>query len=165
MVLYLTGSDVCSGVEGCSRNSARFCENECMRHIAILTVLLVLLMPARLAAQYSRRRLGSATATSGPYNGPAVTFNGTVKTIAKKELTVDLDPADPGAERQSLTFRLSKKTKFLKGDRPIKPSDIEVGVHISLDATRDGDQKLSALTVMAAPPGKPGDKRAEKAGQ
>ena len=107
-----------------------------MRHIAILTVLLGLLLPARLPAQYSRRRPASATANSGPYNGPAVTFNGTVKTLTKKELTVDLDPTDPGADRQSLTFRVSKKTKFLKDDQPIKPSDIEVGVHISLDQRR-----------------------------
>jgi hypothetical protein len=69
---------------------------------------------------------------------------------------VDLDPTDPSADRQSLTFRVSRKTKFLKGDQPIQPSDIEVGAHISLDATRDGDLKLSALNVVVAPPAKPG---------
>jgi hypothetical protein len=126
-------------------------------------VLLALLLPARLPAQYSRRRgPAAATANSGPYSGPAVTFNGTVKALTKKELTVDLDPTDPGAERQSLTFRLSKKTKFLKDDQPVKPSDIEVGTHIALDATRDGDLKLSALNVMVAPLGKPAGKPAEK---
>jgi hypothetical protein len=134
-----------------------------MRYLAMFLVLLALWLPARLPAQYSRRRgPASATANSGPYGGPAVTFNGTVKALTKKELTVDLDPADPGADRQSLTFRLSKKTKFLKDDEPIKPSDIEVGTHISVDATRDGDLKLSALNVLVAPPGKPADKSAEK---
>ena len=123
--------------------------------MAIFPVLVALLLPAKLPAQYSRRRLGSATATSGPYNGPAVTFNGTVKTLTKKELTLDLDPPDPGADRQTLTFRLSKKTKFLKGDQAIKPSDIGLGTHISLDATRDGDAKFSALNVMVATAGKP----------
>jgi hypothetical protein len=134
-----------------------------MRHVTIIIVLLALWLAPRLPAQYSRRRGPvAATATSGPYNGPAVTFNGTVKAIAKKELTVDLDPADPDAERQSLTFRLSKKTKFLKDDKEIKASDLEAGMHVSLDATRDGDQKLSALNVIVAPPGKPGDKPADK---
>jgi hypothetical protein len=76
---------------------------------------------------------------------------------------MDLDRPEPEAEQQSLTFRLSKKTKFLKDDQPIKLSDIAVGTHISLDATRDGDLKLSALNVMVAPPGKPEDKSAEKA--
>jgi len=78
-----------------------------------------------------------------------------VKTLTNKELIVDLDRADPEAEQQSLTFRVSKKTRFLKDDRPIKPSDIQVGTHISLDATREGDLKLSALAVVVAPPGKP----------
>jgi len=134
-----------------------------MRQIAIVTLLLAILLPARSPAQYSRRRGPvSATANSGPYNGPAVTFNGTLKALTKKELIVDLDPTDPGAERQSLTFRFSKKTKFLKDEQPIKPSDLEVGAHITLDATRDGDQKLSALNVMVAPPGKAGEKPAEK---
>lgn len=130
-----------------------------MRFLAMFLVLLVLLPQARLPAQYSRRRgPAPATANSGPYGGPAVTFNGTVKALTKKELIVDLDPTDPGAERQSLTFRLSKKTRFLKDDRPVKPSDIEVGTHTSLDATRGGDLKLSALNVMVAPPGKPAGK-------
>jgi len=128
-----------------------------MRHIAILPVLVALLLPALLPAQYSRRRTSSATANSGPYSGPAVTFNGTVKTLTKKELIVDLDPADPEAERQTLTFRLSKKTKFSKDDQSIALSDIAVGTHISLDATRDGDLKFSALNVMVAP-GKPAGK-------
>ena len=135
-----------------------------MRHILVFSVLLALLA-ALLPAQggYSRRRGPvSATANSGPYSGPAVTFNGTVKVLTKKELIVDLDSTEPSAERQSLTFRLSKKTKFLKDDKEVKPSDIEVGTHITLDATRDGDLKLSALNVMVAPPGKPGGTPAER---
>jgi hypothetical protein len=133
-----------------------------MRYIAILSLILAVLLPVRMPAQYARRLPTSATATAGPYKGPAVSFNGTVKAITKKDLTLDLDPGDPGADRQSITFRVSKKTKFLKGDRPIKPSDIEVGTHISLDATRDGDQKLSALNVLVAAAHKPDDKSAEK---
>jgi multidrug efflux pump subunit AcrA (membrane-fusion protein) len=133
-----------------------------MRHIAIFSVLLAILLPVGLTAQYSRRRPSTATAASGPYTGPAVTFNGTVKAVTKKELVVDLDLADPGADQQTLTFRLSTKTKYTKDGQPVKPTAIEAGMHISLDATRDGDQKLSALNVIVAPPAKPGDKPAEK---
>jgi len=130
-----------------------------MRHLAIFLVLLALLLPARLPGQYTRRRGPvSATANAGPYGGPAVTFNGTVKALTKKELIVELDRPDPDAEQQSLTFRLSKKTRFLKDDQPVKPSDIEAGTHITLDATRDGDLKFSALNVMVAPQGKTGEK-------
>jgi hypothetical protein len=37
-----------------------------------------------------------------------------VKVLTKKEIIVDLDRPEPGAEQQTLTFRLPKKTKFLK---------------------------------------------------
>lgn len=122
-----------------------------MRHIAIYPVILALLLAAMSPAQYARRRgPSSASANSGPYTGPAVTFNGTLKALTKKELLVDLDRAAPSDDPESLTFRFSKKTKFLKGDKPIQASDMEVGMHITLDATRDGDQKLSALNVMVA---------------
>ncbi len=67
--------------------------------------------------------------------------------MTKKEITIDLD-----AEQESLTLRRSGKTKFFKNDQEIKAADIAVGTHVTLDATRDGDQKLSALKVMIAPP-------------
>jgi hypothetical protein len=129
-----------------------------MRYLSILPVFLALLLPACLPAQYSRWPT-RATANAGPYGGPAVTFNGTVKALSKKELIVEVDRPDPDAEPETLTFRVSKKTKFLKADQPIKPSDIEVGTHISLDATRDGDLKMSALNVMVAMPDKADGKR------
>jgi hypothetical protein len=120
-----------------------------MRHLAILTVLLALLAPP-MGAQYVRRQPGLAT--PGPYGGPPVTFNGVLKSITKKQLIVDLDQTDPESAQQSLTFRFSKKTKFMKGDQAIKPADIAMGTHISLDATRDGDQKFSAVNVFVVPP-------------
>ena len=136
-----------------------------MRIIFIYAALWALLMAALSPAQvYSRRRPSIATATSGPYNGPAVTFHGTLKAISKKELLIELDASgqtqeqsQEQAEEQSLTFRISRKTKFLRNDQEIKPSDIPLGAHLTLDATRDGDLKLSVLNVMvAAPPTKPG---------
>src|ERR1700722_4814351 len=105
---------------------------------------------AVLPGQYSRRRAAAATATAGPYNGPAVSFSGTVKSLSKKEIIIDMD------SEQSLTLRRSGKTKFFKDDKEIKAADIPVGTHVTLDATRDGDQKLSALKVMVAPAAPPG---------
>jgi hypothetical protein len=122
-----------------------------MRYPTLVTALLALLLPGISAAQYGYGRRGpsAATANSGPYTGPAVTFHGTVKVLTKKELIVDLDKAGPTEDQQTLTFRVSRKTKFLKDDKEIKPADFAVGMHITVDATRDGDQKLSALNVMA----------------
>src|ERR1700677_862811 len=123
-----------------------------MRNILVWTALWVAMTAAVLPGQYlpgqcGRRRATAATATAGPYNGPAVSFNGTVKSLTKKEIIIDLD-----SEEESLTLRRSGKTKFFKDDKEIKAADIPVGTHVTLDATRDGDQKLSALKVMVAPP-------------
>jgi len=112
----------------------------------------VFFAPLTASAQggYSRRRSSVATATSGPYTGPAVTFRGTVRAIGKKEITIDLDEAAQN-EDHSLTLRRSGKTKFTEGDHEIKASDVKVGAHVAIDATREGDQKLAALNVMIAP--------------
>lgn len=131
-----------------------------MRNILVWTALLVVMTAAvlpgqYLPGQYSRRRPTSATATAGPYNGPAVTFNGTVKALTKKQIIIDLDSAE-----ESLTLRRSGKTKFFKDDQEIKAADIAVGTHVTLDATRDGDQKLSALKVMVVPAAAPTAKAA-----
>jgi hypothetical protein len=120
-----------------------------MRNILVWTALLMAMTAAVLPGQYSRRR-SVATATAGPYTGPAVSFNGTVKSLTKKEIIIDLD-----SEQESLTLRRSGKTKFFKDDKEIKAADVPVGTHVTLDATRDGDQKLSALKVMVAPAATP----------
>ncbi|HVN03650.1 MAG TPA: hypothetical protein VMT86_04480 [Bryobacteraceae bacterium] len=125
-----------------------------VRQLAILASLVAICFPLRSPAQYYPRRGSVATVTPGPYHGPAVTFNGTVKAVTKKELIVDLDRRDPADQQETLTFRLSRKTRFLQGDRAIKPEVIAVGMHISLDATREGDQKLSAVDVIVPVPAK-----------
>ncbi len=130
-----------------------------MRYVILLPTVMAVLLPSLAPGQMMPRRRGpvAATANSGPYNGPAVTFHGTLKAITKKELVVDLDKTEPTEDQQSLTFRLSRKTKFLKNDQEIKPADLAVGAHLTIDATRDGDQKMSALNVMTgAPAAKPG---------
>lgn len=134
-----------------------------MRFLAVVALFAVAILPAHLAGQYSRRRgPTSATATAGPYKGPAVTFNGTVKSITKKDVLVELDRNDPSADQESLTFRFSKKTTFTKADQTIKATDIAVGNHVSLDAIREGDQKLTALNVIVGEPGKSDGKQPAK---
>jgi hypothetical protein len=73
-----------------------------------------------------------------------------LKALTTKELIIDVDSGEQ-TDKQSLTLRRSRKTKFFKSSKEIQPSEIPTGAHITLDATRDPDQKLSALNVTVAP--------------
>ncbi len=106
-----------------------------------------LLAPALLFGQYRRMR-GPVAGTTPQSDLPAVTFQGSLRAITKKDLTIEV--AD--ASDQSLTFRITHKTKFTKDGKEIKRADISVGTLIAVDATRDPDQKFSALNVLVNPP-------------
>jgi hypothetical protein len=109
-------------------------------------IIVGLLTPALMFSQYTRRPRGYPTNPS-VYDGPAVTFQGNLKALSKKELRIDVD-----AEEQSLTFRVSKKTHFLKDGKEIKLADVPLGTLVAVDAMRDPDQKFSALNVVVNPP-------------
>jgi hypothetical protein len=122
-----------------------------MPRIIAAWAIAALLTPALVFSQgtYGRRPLYGPYGTTNPgANGvPAVTFQGHVKTLTKKELRIDSD-----SENQSLTFRLSRKTHFFKDGKEIKPADIHAGSLVAVDATRDPDLQFSALNVVLNPP-------------
>jgi hypothetical protein len=117
-----------------------------MPRFVVAWALAVLLIPALMFSQYTRRRPYPGTNPS-IYDVPAVTFTGNLKMINKKELRIDVD-----SEEQSLTFRVTKKTHFLKDGKEIKLADVNPGTLVAVDATRDPDQKFSALNVVVNPP-------------
>jgi hypothetical protein len=126
---------------------AAACENRDMR------VAVFVLVPFLLAAQYRtpRRAPGANTGSTGAYNLPAVTFHGTVKQISGKEIVIVSD------EQQEITIHRTRKTKFLKSDKEIKPSDIPEGAAVTLDVTKAPDLSLLAVNVFVDAP-KPAQK-------
>jgi hypothetical protein len=132
-----------SGVAG--REGAKIEE---MSRVVVVSLLAVLLVPALLLSQYGRR---TRFPTAGNVPGtdlPAVTFQGNLRALTKKDLTIDVKDATD----QSLTFRISHKTKFIKDGKEIKRNAVEVGTVVAVDATRDPDQKFSAVNVIVNPP-------------
>jgi len=113
----------------------------------MLTALL--LSPAALAQYpgYGRPRPWIYGPNPGVNGEPAVTFQGNLKVLGKKELTIDV-----ATEQQSLTFRITRKTHFFKDGKEIKPAAVSVGTVVAVDAVRDPDQKFSALNVIVNPP-------------
>ncbi len=110
--------------------------------------MLVAPVVSRGQGGYSRRRPSTASASAGPYTGPAVTFKGTLRVLDKKEMILDLDSSAEQTDEQSLTLRRTGKTKFFLNDREIKATDVPPKAHVTVDATREGDSKLAALKVM-----------------
>jgi hypothetical protein len=118
-----------------------------MPRLVVACLIAGLLTPATLFSQYGRRRIPMAGNVPG-MDLPAATFQGNLRAVTKKDLTIDVKDASD----QSLTFRISHKTKFIKDGKEIKRSALEVGTLVAVDATRDPDQKFSALNVIVNPP-------------
>src|SRR5579862_684451 len=95
--------------------------------------LVLLVLPGLLSAQYGRRMGGRS---AGPNNGvpadvvPPVELRGTLRDIDKKKITIDT------GQDQILTFKRTKKTKFLKGTKEIGPDDFSDGVKVVIEANR-----------------------------
>jgi hypothetical protein len=113
-------------------------------------VLAGLLAPALMFSQYGygRRVRGPVAANPSVSDLPAATFQGNLRSLNKKQLIIDV----VDAEAQSLIFRVSKKTKFLKDGKEIKLAEVTPGTIVAVDAMRDPDQKFSALNVIVNPP-------------
>ena len=72
---------------------------------------------------------------------PVATFHGTLKSISKKEVVLELP------EDQSIAFHISHKTKFLKDGKPVKSSAIAAGAPVTVDGKRDLLGNVEAVTV------------------
>jgi len=117
------------------------------------TKLLALLFPVILLGQTGypraqRRASPKSTTAAGAYKGLAGTFHGTLKELSGKEIVIQSN------ENQTVSIRRSRKTKFLKDDREIKPSEIPLNTPLSIDATEDIDLKTVAISVTVDSPEK-----------
>src|SRR5215472_214754 len=113
--------------------------------LALLTVACSSIL---LSQGTAKRTKGTTTTGTGTYDVPAVTFEGKVKTIDKKELRIDAGVSG----EDSLIFRITHRTHFLKDGKEIKPTDVAPGTPVAVDAYREPDQKFSALNVVVNPP-------------
>jgi len=111
--------------------------------------LLLAVLPGLVFGQYGRQRRGRSmgTATDGiPGVTPVVTFRGTLRSIDKKEIVID------AGEDQLLHFKRTKKTKFLKGDKTIKPDDFPDEAAVVIEANRALNGDLDAVNVFQGEP-------------
>lgn len=116
-----------------------------MPHRNLLAVILAVLFAigayGKSGYPRSRRNASSKETPSGAYKGLAGTFHGTLKDVNAKEIVIESD------EHQTVSIRRSRKTKFFKDDREIKPADIPANTPVSIDAAEEMDLKPTAITV------------------
>jgi hypothetical protein len=108
--------------------------------IAVLFVGAVPCALSQVRVQRNSTRAGAGTRAQ-PYKGLIVSLHGSVKKVTKKELLLESD------EKQLITIRCSKKTRFWSGNEEIKPSAVDLESDVTIDATEDADLKLLAINV------------------
>ena len=114
--------------------------------------LLLLLLPGLTFAQYGYPdRTRSARPSDGAPNGvtPLVTMRGKLRTMDKKNITID------ASEDQILTFKRSKKTKFLKGAKNIQPDEFTEAAAVVIEASRALNGDYHAVNVFLGEPPAP----------
>jgi len=123
-----------------------------MRSRIRFVCLLLVVLPGLVFGQYGRPRRGRSMGTTNGIPGvtPAVAFRGTLRSIDKKEIVLD------SGEDQLLHFKRTKKTKFLKGEKEIKPDDFPDEAAVVIEASRAMNGDLDAVNVfLGEPPAAP----------
>jgi ribosomal protein L29 len=123
---------------------------EYRRGAALVLMALLLLIPLALSGQMRGRR-GVSPAHPEAFKGIVVTFHGTLRKLSKKEIMIE----STGENRELITFRRNKATKFLENDAEIKPANIDLETVVTVDATEDIDLQLMAVSLIVGTPKKP----------
>ena len=141
-------------------NAWRFCSGSAImevqsriRNVCLLFVVVPGLAFAQYGNPYGYPR--STRRTAGPNNGvpngvtPLVTMRGALRLIDKKRIAID------ASEDQILTFKRSKKTRFLNGTKEIKPDDFPDGASVVIEASRAMNGDYDAVNVFLGEPPAP----------
>ena len=112
---------------------------------SVVLMVLALLAESPVAAQSRRggvRQSTSKAAGTDPSLTAAVaTFNGTLKAITRKDVTVDLDSGN------TVEFKLSKKTEFFFGEKKVTAKDLVAEAVVKIEGNKDGFGYLTATKI------------------
>ena len=75
------------------------------------------------------------------YEAEVGVFRGRVKRLNKKEIVIEND------SKQMVSIRRSRQTRFLKNNRAIRSSDIDLETPVTVDAREAGTVNLVAIQV------------------
>ncbi len=117
-----------------------------------IVVAMVAVLPALLPAQggyYPQpgQDIGPYAPNPSAYK-VAGSFHGKLKELTGKEITIET------GDSQIVSIHRSRKTKFVKDAKSIKPSDIDIGTLVTVDASEEVDLSLTAISVTVDTPKK-----------
>lgn len=118
--------------------------------------LLLLLLPGLVRAQYDYPPEPNNRVPNSPT--PLVTMRGALRMINKKKIAID------ATEDQIITFKRSKKTKFLKGAKEIRPDDFPDGAAVVVEASRAMNGDYDAVNVFLGEPPAPAKPASDHSG-
>ena len=94
-----------------------------------------------------RKNIGTGERRAGTlYKAAVGIFQGKVKQLNNKEIVIENDL------NQMVSIRRSHKTRFVKNNQPIKPSDIDLETPVTIDASDTGSLRLLARNVSVDSP-------------
>jgi len=92
------------------------------------------------------RKIEPNMKVSAYYKAAAGIFRGKLKLLNSKEIVIEND------SKQMVSIRRSHKTKFLRNNLQIKPSDIDLETPVTIDATETAKVSLLAVNVSVDSP-------------
>ncbi len=108
-------------------------------------LLFIVAIAAALGAQTPQTgrggKKGQPQNKVSPLETPVATFHGTLRSLSKKEVVLEV------GEEQSIAFHISSKTKFFRDAKPIKPAAIAQGASVTVEGKRDLLGNVDAVTV------------------
>lgn len=111
-------------------------------------LLLALLAQVPAEAQMRRGRYGNTSPGVGSdpsLKGAVATFDGTLRTITKKDFTVDLENGN------TVEFKIGKKTTFFVGTKEVKAKDLTADSDVQVEGIKDGFGVLTATKLTVKP--------------
>ena len=130
-----------------------------MRYKVLVMSAVLALASVAWGQYYPRVRRGGTINPTPPSSGlPNPTFEGTLKMMTNKQITLQMQTED-----QLVNIRRDHKTKFLENGKEIKPSDIAIGTLLAIDVKEDAELKpLAVRVVVSSPPSKTDQKQTPK---
>ena len=112
---------------------------------SVVLILLALRVETPVAAQSRRggvrQSTSKATGTDPSLTLAIATFNGTLKAITKKDVTVDLDSGN------TVEFKLSRKTEFYLGEKKVTAHDLAAEAIVKIEGSKDVFGVLTATRI------------------